>query len=960
MVVLVKKSRSLQTLKRAGVCFGLTFALAGSAVSLSAQSVDENFRTYRDAIQAKDAKNYAEALRLFNELHRLEPDNIGYQVEVDEIKKLMESSPVAPKVEAAVVAEVAPVQAPVQVAVVEEEESPWGATTATEVVAAEPAAPVDAPQVVVEDVATADESNGQQVVAEAAVVAAPAADEDPIEAILRMQKQADLARTAQARALYERGLALYDDGMYNEAQALFAQAKESVPQNAENQRLVRDIDRSLKESILDMATEYAENGNFAPAKAELNRYVTTFGNDSAVTRAQRAVAAMEGNPRYRDINRISPGFIDNKEKVQNLLINGEAMYQAGDWEGAMNAFKEAQKLDPYNSAAVFYIGRIARNRTTSQNRTSTRDELLDQIDKVWMRPTVFESSESSEQVDQLARDAKRDRIRKKLESIAFPVNFRGVRLSQIVETLAELSAERDETDDPIKGVNIIFVPPADGSDPEISINLRDLNLSRVLAYIAEISNFEVEIREDTVAIIKSQDNNNRLLQTEVFPVDNSIIMRMTGNAGSGAASSASVSSDPFADVSSSSPSVGGMDDLSSQIKTFFIRAGIPFDVPGSDLVYDNGGSLIVTNTTRNVERVEQLLRRYDVANMVEVETKFIEVTASDMDEIGFDWNISRFPKAGGGYDEVYRSGNRTLAQAFTNSSAPSSVIVDGNIVDSVVPPSIPLTVDLGAGVNPLATISSVMGQFDANLLIRAISRKSGTDLMSAPKITMVSGKEATITIAQEFPYPEDYDAPTVEVGRGGSGGSDTSTGTGAPAVAITAGTPGRFLTRNVGVTLKVTPTVDAARNRISMKLQPEIVEFEGFVEYGGRNIALLGDQQLIAPTGFFQPIFSVRKIDTDVTLWDGATLVMGGLMREEVIRVKDKVPVLGDIPLLGRLFRSEAESSQKRNLLIFVTGNLIGDGGAPLRQSYRGLERNSQFSNPILLTPGVEIYRGRQ
>ncbi len=957
MVVLVKKSRSLQTLKRAGVCFGLTLALAGSAVSLSAQSVDENFRTYREAIQAKDAKNYAEALRLFNELHRLEPDNVGYQVEVDEIKKLMESSAAAPKAEEPVVA------ATPQVPVVEEEESPW-AVAVEETVSVEPeiTVPAEETQAVTEDVAAVVENGGQEVVAEEAVVAStPVVEEDPIEAILRLQRQADIARTAQSRAQYDRGLALYKEGQYSEAQTLFVQAKENVPQNDDNRGLIRDIDRSLKESILDMATEYAENGNFAPAKAELNRYVATFGNDSSVTRTQRSIAAMENNPRFRDINRISPGFIESKERVQGLLINGEALYQAGDWEGAMVAFKEAQKLDPYNSAAAYYIGRIARTRTTNQNRTSTRDELLDQIDKVWMRPTVFEPSEGSEQVDQLAKDAKRDRIRKKLESISFPVSFRGIPLSQIVETLAELSVERDESDDPIKGVNIIFVPPVDGSDPEISINLRDLNLSRVLSYIAEISQFEVEIREDTVAIIKSQDSIGRLLQTDVFPVDNSIIMRMTGNTGGGSSSSSSVPSNPFEEPTMSSPVVGGgIDDLSSQIKTFFIRAGIPFDVPGSDLVYDNSGSLIVTNTTRNVERVEQLLRRYDVANMVEIETKFIEVTASDMDEIGFDWNISRFPRAGGGYDEVYRSGNRSLVQAFTNSAAPSGIIVNGNVIDSVVPPSIPLTVDLAGGVNPLATISSVMGQFDASLLIRAISRKSGTDLMSAPKITMVSGKEATITVAQEFPYPEDYDAPTVEVGRGGSSGTDTSGGTGAPAVAITAGTPGRFLTRNVGVTLKVTPTVDAARNRISMKLQPEIVEFEGFVEYGGRNIALLGDQQLVAPTGFFQPIFSVRKIDTDVTLWDGATLVMGGLMREEVIRVKDKVPVLGDIPLLGRLFRSEAESSQKRNLLIFVTGNLIGDGGAPLRQSYRGLERNSQFSNPILLTPGVEVYRGRQ
>jgi general secretion pathway protein D len=73
----------------------------------------------------------------------------------------------------------------------------------------------------------------------------------------------------------------------------------------------------------------------------------------------------------------------------------------------------------------------------------------------------------------------------------------------------------------------------------------------------------------------------------------------------------------------------------------------------------------------------------------------------------------------------------------------------------------------------------------------------------------------------------------------------------------------------------------------------------------------------------------VREVSTRVTIWDGATIVMGGLTREEVKKVEDKVPILGDIPLLGRAFRSKGESSQKRNLLIFVTARLVNPGGNP-------------------------------
>jgi general secretion pathway protein D len=65
-----------------------------------------------------------------------------------------------------------------------------------------------------------------------------------------------------------------------------------------------------------------------------------------------------------------------------------------------------------------------------------------------------------------------------------------------------------------------------------------------------------------------------------------------------------------------------------------------------------------------------------------------------------------------------------------------------------------------------------------------------------------------------------------------------------------------------------------------------------------------------------------------VTIWDGATLIMGGLTREDVKKVHDKIPVLGSMPLIGRLFRSDGESVQKRNLLIFVTANLVNPSGA--------------------------------
>jgi len=226
--------------------------------------------------------------------------------------------------------------------------------------------------------------------------------------------------------------------------------------------------------------------------------------------------------------------------------------------------------------------------------------------------------------------------------------------------------------------------------------------------------------------------------------------------------------------------------------------------------------------------------------------------------------------------------------------------------------------------------------------------------MSAPKVTVLSGKRASITVAQELRYPESYGDIESQVSSGGSGNGGGSAGS---SISITAGTPQDFVTRNVGVEMSVTPNVEND-DTISLILEPRVTEFEGFVEYGGPSVALGVDGTVVTvPAGFYQPIFSTREMSTEVTIFDGATVVMGGLTRDEVKTFNDSVPLLGDIPGLGRLFRSEGETRQKRNLLIFVTANLVSPGGSPSRQNYRNVNANSLFQNPTIMTPSGSVNR---
>ena len=97
--------------------------------------------------------------------------------------------------------------------------------------------------------------------------------------------------------------------------------------------------------------------------------------------------------------------------------------------------------------------------------------------------------------------------------------------------------------------------------------------------------------------------------------------------------------------------------------------------------------------------------------------------------------------------------------------------------------------------------------------------------------------------------------------------------------------------------------------------------------------------------------------DTEVNIFDGATVVMGGLTRDEVRAVNDKVPFLGDLPGIGRLFRSDGETRQKRNLLIFVSANLVSPGGSLTNQNYNNLKPNTIYQSPSKAVPSGGNYR---
>ena len=270
-------------------------------------------------------------------------------------------------------------------------------------------------------------------------------------------------------------------------------------------------------------------------------------------------------------------------------------------------------------------------------------------------------------------------------------------------------------------------------------------------------------------------------------------------------------------------------------------------------------------------------------------------------------------------------------------------------------------------------VNAFLGTADLSMILHMLSQRSDTDLLSAPKVLTKPGEEAVIKVVTEYIYPTDYDVQLQSSGGSSNGGGSSSGGS---SMILAVVEPQSFTMREVGVILDVTPTLTDDGNLIDLKLNTQVVDEPTWKNYGMKipfsgntssgNVLDLGgifeglsmalgtigatlspdDKNLMAErvtssaitamdnlsntknieyydAPMEQPFFHVRSIDSSVSINPGSTIVMGGLITEERKAMDDKIPFLGDIPFIGRFFRSHSEWTNKRNLLIFVTTRLV-------------------------------------
>jgi len=748
--------------------------------------------------------------------------------------------------------------------------------------------------------------------------------------------------------------------------------------------------------------------HFSRGAVEYAEYLVSRGEYADAHRVASEVLEPRYNPDYRPAivflshleeadyfnKTITPEFAEQRDDVNRLINEAVGYYDSGRYDMAQKRYQQVLAIDKDNAAAFRGLEQVelGKQRYYDSAYNETRSRMLWQVEKAWERPKR-RFSDAEPVVEQTGEEERRgtELMMARLNRIILPkVDLKEATVQEAISLLRTRSRELDTADNG-QGINIVLelpprpvvvTPPAatteegEAAPPAapkpsnlISLNLTNVPLYEVLRYVALQAGLKVKVEPFAVSVVPL-DKMTDTLEVREFRVPPGFI--------SGTAQAET--EETFAGRGSAA-TVGTKLAARQDAKEFLEAQGVQFPEGASARLVPGSSRLVVKNTSANLDLIQEIVEgeMEQQPPQVEIEAKFVEVSQNNLKELGFDWTIGPLSIGGSG---VYGGGgnsvgpNRAYPFNYPGTAIPvgENTVTGGLRSGSGTQPYSALSVNslnalllqnlnlgLGGSGGPAPGVFGIAGVFtnpQFQVLIRALNQKKGVDLMAAPKVTTKTGQEATITIAREFPYPQEFVPPEIPQNSGG-GNAIVGAGNESDPV-VTPSFPTDFTTRSLGVILKVLPQVGPDRYTIDLTLSPEVTDFEGFINYGspifvpnrrflGQELAQQFDnvgnvvgaqlidvftpttQRLLTENVINQPIFSTRKVTTNVSIWDGQTVVIGGLIREDVQKINDKVPILGDIPLAGVLFRSEVEQKIKRNLIIFTTARLLDNAGQLLR-----------------------------
>ncbi len=453
--------------------------------------------------------------------------------------------------------------------------------------------------------------------------------------------------------------------------------------------------------------------------------------------------------------------------------------------------------------------------------------------------------------------------------------------------------------------------PVDAAAGTITFSFKNMPLGDVLGYVCQTVGLKWRVDKHAILIAKELPPIEDTV-TRYFNVRPGFVQAILASASAAGGSSDSGFGDEEDYSDYGDDDTGGGSSVSASpdtLKKGFQSLGVPFDFKGTQVFYNSHISkLVVTHTPAALNKIQEIINQMDTGRpLVNITAKFVEVGARDITEMGMEWLITNYTGEHSNFNIVPTDGDPI---DLTSGISELSDFTTSNI--------------LGAAAGDVFESYITLGDVEFKNTIRALDKNQNLDILSSPEVTTLSGEEASIKSITRRYFPESWTEP--EPGNGNSGGTVEIDG---ETVAVTNSTPSipEFGdATELGVILTVTPTVTAGSKEIELSLSPKVSSFVGYDEEIQIPFPGVGDY---SPK---MPIIDERILETRVICDDGETVVLGGLMTEKVTSYSDRVPLLADIPLLGKLFQSEGELADKKNLLVFVTAQLVDSTGRPMRR----------------------------
>ena len=739
----------------------------------------------------------------------------------------------------------------------------------------------------------------------------------------------------QAQVLLKAGDEAYKSEDFKKAVESYKEAFELIPEAG----LTHELRFAAGDRYAQAAVEYgkilARTGQYDEAKKHLNDVLSEDvapGNAGAM----KMLAKLDDPIRFSPT--LTPDHVRNIEQVAHWLRKGESLFLQAQYYEALVAYEEVIKIDPTNIAARRGMERVVSNIASSANaaRDQTRSDFLTEVDSLWekkVNPSDHFSVISDKEAADL--DVRIQEVRgSKLEQIIIPtVEFDDVSLTEAINSVRVWARELDTTElDPEKkGMNFVMRLGDNESgfkkkieNAKINLTLRNVPLSVVLDDITQQTGTYWK-QEQFSVVIRPLGSYTAELETRTFRVP---IGFMDDE-------DTEKPDDVFGDAAALQAKSGIVDALK--------KLGISF--PDGATAFHNraNNTLRVTNAPQELDSIEAFIRAQSMKEsvMVVIKTTIVEMSETTLNELGFDHLVdpthvkNNVFATGGtpGNGNVIEAvpgvvgGNAILGNGVTSGNRSGDTMFAIDSIDAKIAGF--ETPSVARASSPLSFTSEI-NDATFQTIMRALSQKKGEARLNQSTTVSLAGQRVEISAVNEITYPSEYEPAEIPQAAVGAGPGEP--------VVVTPSAPTAFENRALGYQILVEPTVSDDKNYIDLQLNPSIVTFDGFVNYGSPLFNVVVDpitgipfEQLAQVNPILMPIFSTVRLNTGVTVQDGATVVVGGLLQQKIETIDDKVPMLGDLPMVGRLFKSQGLKNTRTAIIMFVNVELVDPTGHPWR-----------------------------